>query len=227
VQGLVALLVPKVLAGRRVLITAGPTFEPIDPVRGLTNLSSGKMGFAVARAAAEAGAQVTLVAGPTALATPGQVRRIDVVTAAQMLEAVMAHAAQAEVFVAVAAVADWRVEQASPVKLKKGDGPPPALRLVRNPDILAQVAALPSPPYCVGFAAETGEVQANARAKLAAKKVPLIVANLAQDALGADQAELMLVDERSAVTWPSASKIEQARRLVAQIAARLPLSAGT
>jgi len=224
VHDLVGLLATKVLAGRRMLITAGPTFEPIDPVRGITNLSSGKMGFAIARAATEAGAAVTLVAGPTALAAPRQVRRIDVLTAAQMLDAVMAHAGACEVFIAVAAVADWRVDQASPVKLKKGDGAPPALRLVRNPDILAQVASLPSPPYCVGFAAETGEVQANARAKLAAKNVPLIVANLAQDALGSDQAELMLVDERAAVTWPRASKIEQARRLVAEIASRLPPS---
>ena len=223
VEDLVAALAPKVLAGRRVLITAGPTFEPIDPVRGITNLSSGKMGFSIARAAVEAGAQVTLVSGPTELATPRQVQRVDVLTAAQMSEAVMARAGQCEVFIAVAAVADWRVDQTSAVKLKKGDGPP-TLRLVRNPDILAQVAGLPSPPYCVGFAAETEQVQANARAKLAAKKVPLIVANLAQDALGADHAELMLVDERSAATWPRASKLEQARRLVAEIGARLPVS---
>jgi phosphopantothenoylcysteine decarboxylase/phosphopantothenate--cysteine ligase len=221
VHDLVGLLAPKVLAGRRVLITAGPTFEPIDPVRGITNLSSGKMGFAIARAAAEAGALVTLVAGPTALPTPAQVRRIDVLTAAQMLEAVMTQARQSEVFVSVAAVADWRVDQSSPVKLKKTSAPP-ALRLVRNPDILAQVASLPSPPYCVGFAAETEQVQDNARAKLAAKKVPLIVANLAQEVLGGDQAELVLVDERSTVTWPRASKLEQARRLVAEIASRLP-----
>jgi phosphopantothenoylcysteine decarboxylase/phosphopantothenate--cysteine ligase len=139
-----------------------------------------------------------------------------------MLEAVMAQVGQAEVFVAVAAVADWRVDQSSAVKLKKTDSAPPALRMVRNPDILAQVASLPSPPYCVGFAAESEQVGDNARAKLAAKKVPLIVANLAQDVLGSDQAELMLVDERSTVTWPRAGKIDQARRLVAEIAARLP-----
>jgi phosphopantothenoylcysteine decarboxylase/phosphopantothenate--cysteine ligase len=215
-------LAPKPLAGRRWLVTAGPTFEPIDPIRGITNRSSGKMGFSVARAAAEAGAGVTLVAGPTPLATPCGVERIDVVTAAQMREAVLQHAGQADVFVAVAAVADWRVENESPVKLKKNPSGPPSLRLVPNPDILAQVAALPSPPFCVGFAAETGDVQANARAKLAAKGIALIVANLAQDALGADQAELVLIDERSSVTLPRADKLEQARRLVAEIQRRRP-----
>jgi len=222
VRELAIRLAPKRLAGRRWLVTAGPTFEPIDPVRGITNRSSGKMGFSVARAAAEAGADVTLVAGPTALPTPHRVERIDVLTAAQMQQAVMQHAGQADVFVAVAAVADWRVEQQSAVKLKKDASGPPSLRLVANPDILAQVAALPSPPFCVGFAAETGDVQANARAKLGAKKIPLIVANLAQDALGADQAELVLIDAQSAITWPRADKLEQARRLVAEIERRLP-----
>jgi phosphopantothenoylcysteine decarboxylase / phosphopantothenate---cysteine ligase len=224
VQDLVAALATKVLAGRRVLITAGPTFEPIDPVRGITNLSSGKMGFAIARAAAEAGAEVTLIAGPTPLATPRHLSRIDVVTALQMFEAVMAQAGRCDVFVSVAAVADWRTDQASAVKLKKGDGAPPALRLVPNPDILAQVAGLPSAPFCVGFAAETDQVQANARAKLASKKVALIVANRAQDVLGADEAELMLVDSQRSVSWPRAAKLELARRLVAEIAARLPPS---
>jgi phosphopantothenoylcysteine decarboxylase/phosphopantothenate--cysteine ligase len=222
VRELALRLAPRRLAGRRWLVTAGPTFEPIDPVRGITNRSSGKMGFSVARAAAEAGAEVTLVAGPTALATPYRVERIDVVTAEQMQQAVMQRAGRADVFVAVAAVADWRVDRESPVKLKKDASGPPSLRLVPNPDILAQVAALPSAPFCVGFAAETGDVQANARAKLGAKKIPLIVANLAQDALGADQAELVLVDAQSTVTWPRADKLEQARRLVAEIERRLP-----
>jgi phosphopantothenoylcysteine decarboxylase/phosphopantothenate--cysteine ligase len=222
VRELAIRLAPRRLAGRRWLVTAGPTFEPIDPVRGITNRSSGKMGFSVARAAAEAGAEVTLIAGPTALATPFKVERIDVVTAAQMRDAVMQRAGQADVFVAVAAVADWRVEQESPVKLKKDASGPPSLRLVPNPDILAQVAALDSPPFCVGFAAETGDLQANARAKLGAKRIPLIVANRAQDALGSDQAELVLIDRESAITWPRADKLEQARRLVAEIERRLP-----
>jgi phosphopantothenoylcysteine decarboxylase / phosphopantothenate---cysteine ligase len=224
VQDLVALFAAKVLPGRRVLVTAGPTFEPIDPVRGITNLSSGKMGFAIARAAAEAGASVILVAGPTSLPTPRQVERVDVVTARQMFDAVLSRAGTCDAFVSVAAVADWRADHASPVKLKKGDGAPPELRLVRNPDILAQVARLPGAPLCVGFAAETDEVQANARTKLATKKVALIVANRAQDVLGADEAELLLVDESGAVAWPRAGKLEQARRLVVEIAARLPPS---
>ena len=222
VQELVNRLAPKTLAGCRVLITAGPTFEPIDPVRGITNRSSGKMGFAIARAAVEAGAKVTLVAGATALATPHQVERVDVLTAEQMRQAVMERAGQADVFISVAAVADWRVDQPSAVKLKKDGSGPPTLRLVPNADILAQVAALPRPPFCVGFAAETDQLQANARAKLDAKKISLIVANRAQDAIGADQAELVLIDERSTVTWPREDKLEQARRLVAEIAARLP-----
>jgi phosphopantothenoylcysteine decarboxylase/phosphopantothenate--cysteine ligase len=221
VQDLVGLLADKVLAGRRMLITAGPTFEPIDPVRGITNLSSGKMGFAIARAAADAGASVTLVAGPTGLPTPRRVERVDVVTAQQMFDAVMLRAGACDAFVSVAAVADWRTDQASPVKLKKGDGAPPALRLVRNPDILAQVAQLPTAPLCVGFAAETDEVQANARAKLAVKKVALIVANRAQDVFGADEAELILIDASGSTTWPRAGKLAQARRLVAEIGARL------
>ncbi len=222
VQDLIAALAPKTLTGVRVLVTAGPTFEPIDPVRGITNLSSGKMGFAIARAAVEAGADVTLVAGPTALATPRQVRRIDVLTAVQMYEAAVAEAAGCEVFVSVAAVADWRADRTSPVKLKKTQAEAPSLNLVRNPDILARIASMPSAPFCVGFAAETDQVQAQARAKLDAKKIPLIVANLAQDVLGADQAELVLIDADGAVTWPRADKLAQARRLMAEIAVRRP-----
>src|SRR6267378_8494535 len=214
---------PKLLAGTHVLITAGPTFEPIDPVRGITNRSSGKMGYAVARAALEAGAQVTLIWGPVSLEAPRGVRRLDVTTAREMQDAVMAHAGSADVFVAVAAVADWRAEQPSPAKLKKST-PAEAvtLRFVPNPDILAAVAALPSPPFCVGFAAESERLAEQARAKLAAKRLPLIVANRAEDAIGADDSELILVDERSSVTLPRADKLEQARRIVAEIAARLP-----
>jgi phosphopantothenoylcysteine decarboxylase/phosphopantothenate--cysteine ligase len=155
---------PKRLAGRRVLVTAGPTFEPIDPVRGLTNRSSGKMGFAIARAAAEAGADVTLVAGPVALETPRQVRRIDVGTAQQMHAATLAEAPASDVFIATAAVADWRIAGVATAKIKKTAGQAtPTFELVENPDILASVAAMASPPYCVGFAAESGDLLVHAR----------------------------------------------------------------
>ncbi|MCU0950432.1 MAG: bifunctional phosphopantothenoylcysteine decarboxylase/phosphopantothenate--cysteine ligase CoaBC [Burkholderiaceae bacterium] len=219
-EDIVAFFQPKLLAGQCVLVTAGPTFEPIDPVRGITNLSSGKMGFAIARAAREAGAQVTLVAGPTALATPRGVTRIDVHSARQMHEAVRVHAAASQVFIAVAAVADWRVKNAASRKLKKGDGAP-ALQFEPNPDILAEVAAMRPGPYCVGFAAETDEVEAQAQAKRRAKGVPLIFGNRAQDAFGADHNELLLIDEAGTQVLPRAGKLAQARRLVAEVARRL------
>ncbi|HEY2188347.1 MAG TPA: bifunctional phosphopantothenoylcysteine decarboxylase/phosphopantothenate--cysteine ligase CoaBC, partial [Caldimonas sp.] len=156
---LIAFFAPKRLAGRRVLVTAGPTFEPIDPVRGLTNRSSGKMGFAIARAAAEAGADVTLVAGPVALETPRRVQRIDVTTALEMHAAVLAEVARSDVFIATAAVADWRVATVAGDKIKKLEGRgAPAFELVENPDILGSVAALAKPPFCVGFAAESGNL---------------------------------------------------------------------
>ncbi len=220
-EEIVAFFQPKVLADRRVLITAGPTFEPIDPVRGITNLSSGKMGFAIARAAREAGALVTLVAGPTSLPTPRGVQRVDVQTAREMHDAVMGYARRAQVFIAVAAVADWRVANPSASKLKKVRGAPPSLRFEANPDILADVAALRKPPYCVGFAAESDNVITYAQAKLESKRIPLIIANRAQDALGADESELHLVDAIGVTTLPRASKLEHARRIVAEIAARL------
>lgn len=217
---LIAFFQPKVLAGRRVLITAGPTFEPIDPVRGITNLSSGKMGFALARAAREAGAKVTLVAGPSALATPRGVRRIDVLTASEMYDAVMGYANRAEVLIAVAAVADWRVVNASAQKIKKGAAAP-ALQFEPNPDILAAVAAMPGAPLTVGFAAESEDVIAHARAKRLAKGVSMIVANRAQDALAADAVELHLIDAAGVRTLARAPKLEQARAIVAAIAERL------
>jgi phosphopantothenoylcysteine decarboxylase/phosphopantothenate--cysteine ligase len=221
-EDIVAFFQPKVLADKRVLITAGPTFEPIDPVRGITNLSSGKMGFAIARAAREAGATVTLVAGPTSLTTPRGVQRVDVQTAREMHDAVMGYARRAHVFIAVAAVADWRVANASATKLKKAKGvAPPTLKFETNPDILADVAALKKPPYCVGFAAESDDVVANAQAKLETKRVPLIIANRAQDALGSDDSELHLVDAVGVTTLPRASKLTHARRVVAEIASRL------
>ncbi|WP_334155131.1 bifunctional phosphopantothenoylcysteine decarboxylase/phosphopantothenate--cysteine ligase CoaBC [Tepidimonas sp.] len=226
VEELIAHLQPKVLRGQRVLVTAGPTFEPIDPVRGITNHSSGKMGFAVARAAREAGAEVTLVAGPVHLRTPRGVRRVDVQTAQQMLEAVLAEVDAASVFIAAAAVADWRPAQAAEYKLKKdGGGAPPALAFVENPDILATVAALPRARrgelYCVGFAAESHDLLAHAQAKRARKGVPLLVGNIGPATFGRDDNALLLVDEREAVELPPAPKITLARQLVGEIARRL------
>jgi phosphopantothenoylcysteine decarboxylase/phosphopantothenate--cysteine ligase len=215
-----AALGPKTLAGKRVLITAGPTFEPIDPVRGLTNLSSGKMGFAVAQAAAEAGAEVTVVAGPTQLSAPTRVTRVDVTTAREMFDAVMARAGAADVFVGVAAVADYHVVQPRSQKLKKGDGVP-TLQLAENPDILAAVAALDKPPLCVGFAAETEKLREHAQAKRRRKKVPLLAANLAQSALGRDDNALTLFDDRGEHVLDRAPKIVLARQLIAHIARML------
>jgi phosphopantothenoylcysteine decarboxylase/phosphopantothenate--cysteine ligase len=217
---LIGFFQPKLLQDKRVLITAGPTFEPIDPVRGITNLSSGKMGFALARAARDAGAKVTLVTGPTTLPTPRGVRRLDVRTAQEMYDDVMAYVNHAHVFIAVAAVADWRVKAPSTAKLKKTQGPP-QLAFEPNPDILAAVAALPAPPYCVGFAAESENVIEHAQAKLKSKRVPLIVANRAQDAFGADANELHLIDAQGVVTLAKDDKLAQARRIIAAIAARL------
>lgn len=207
-----ALLDAGPLAGKRVLITAGPTFEPIDPVRGLTNLSSGKMGYALAQAAAEAGAVVCLVSGPTCLATPAGVNRIDVQSAADMRRAVLAHL-PSDVFIAVAAVADYRVDAVAAQKLKKNtDGM--TLRLVANPDILAEVAALPDAPFCIGFAAETERLAEHAEAKRLKKKLPLLVGNLAQDTLGQDTAELVLFDDQGQHRLPRADKFAQARALI-------------
>ena len=222
---LVAFFQPKLLAGQRVLVTAGPTFEPLDPVRGITNRSSGKMGFAVARAAAEAGAEVTLVAGPVDLPTPRGVRRIDIGTAQQMFDAVLRLAPAQHVFVATAAVADWRAAQPSDHKIKKDgkQGGAPHFELTENPDILAAVARLPEAtrPYCVGFAAESEELLKHAREKLARKQVPLIVANLGPATFGRDDNALTLVDAQGHREFPRADKLTLARQLVADIAARL------
>ena len=212
---------PKVLAGKRVLVTAGPTSEPIDPVRAITNKSSGKMGYAVARAASEAGAQVTLVSGPTALAAPPGVTRIDVQTAQQMFDAVKKAAADADMFVSVAAVADYRVANASAHKIKKNGANGMTLELAENPDILAHVAGLPKGPFCVGFAAETEKLAANAREKRARKKIPLLAANLAQQALGADDNEITLYDDAGEHPLGRGSKLEQARKLIAHAASML------
>ena len=220
---LIAFFQPKLLAGRSVLVTAGPTFEAIDPVRGITNHSSGKMGFAIARAAAEAGAQVTLVAGPVHLPTPRGVRRIDVQSAQQMLDAVLPLAPQHQVFVATAAVADWRPASITTQKIKKdGSGQAPALVLTENPDILATVARLPlaQRPWCVGFAAESHDVVRHARDKLVRKGVPLVVGNIGPATFGRDDNTLVLVDAEGEQELPSGDKLDLARLLVAQIAQR-------
>jgi phosphopantothenoylcysteine decarboxylase/phosphopantothenate--cysteine ligase len=223
---LLACLQPQHLAGKRVLVTAGPTFEAIDPVRGITNLSSGKMGFAIARAAREAGAQVTLVAGPVALATPRHVQRIDVQSAQQMHDAVVPIAAAHDVFVATAAVADWRPATFAQRKIKKdGSKTTPVFELTENPDILAAVARLADRPYCVGFAAETDDLARNAREKLARKNVPLIVGNLGPATFGRDDNALLLVDAQGERQLASADKLTLARELVREIALRLAAAA--
>ncbi|MCR5881511.1 bifunctional phosphopantothenoylcysteine decarboxylase/phosphopantothenate--cysteine ligase CoaBC [Rhizobacter sp. J219] len=222
VDELIAFFVPKVLRGQRLLITAGPTFEPIDPVRGITNLSSGKMGFAIARAAQEAGAEVTLVAGPVHLPTPRGVRRIDVQTAQQMYDAVVPQAPQHSVFVATAAVADWRPATLSDQKIKKnGNKVAPTFELTENPDILAAVAKLPKRPYCVGFAAESHDLLKHAREKLERKNVPLVVGNLGPATFGRDDNQLILVDAQGQRELPRADKLSLARALVNEIAQRL------
>ncbi|HYX66032.1 MAG TPA: bifunctional phosphopantothenoylcysteine decarboxylase/phosphopantothenate--cysteine ligase CoaBC [Burkholderiales bacterium] len=215
------LLGPRVLEGKRVLVSAGPTQEPIDPVRVITNLSSGKMGYAVARAAADAGAQVTLVSGPVALRAPGGVRRIDVRTAADMFQAVKTAAPQSDVFISVAAVADYRVKSPSAHKIKKANGVALTLELEENPDILAYVAAMKNGPFCVGFAAESENLAQHARDKRSRKNVPLLAANLAQDALGGDENAITLYDEHGEHPLGRGSKLELARKLVAHVAGML------
>ncbi|MGH6648565.1 bifunctional phosphopantothenoylcysteine decarboxylase/phosphopantothenate--cysteine ligase CoaBC [Aquabacterium sp.] len=225
---LIAFFQPKILQGQRLLITAGPTFESIDPVRGITNHSSGKMGFALARAAAEAGAQVTLIAGPVHLPTPRGVRRIDVMSALQMQDAVLPRAAEHDVFIATAAVADWRPASLSQHKIKKeGKKVAPTFELTENPDILAAVAALPQAPYCVGFAAESENLLEHARAKLLRKRIPLIIGNLGPATFGHDDNALLVVDATGHRQLPEdggkADKLVLARALVAELARRLNL----
>ena len=221
-----AFFTPKVLAGQQVLITAGPTYEAIDPVRGITNRSSGKMGFALAQAAWRAGAQVTLVAGPVSLPTPRGVQRLDVQSAQQMQQAVQACVERATVFIASAAVADWRVDGVAEYKIKKGEGgQAPALSFVENPDILAGVAASERARsgqlYCVGFAAESHDLLAHAQAKRQRKGVPLLVGNIGPDTFGRDDNALLLVDEQGSQELARASKAQLAAQLVAIVAQRL------
>ena len=222
-EDLIAHFQPKVLQGRRVLITAGPTFEAMDPVRGISNLSSGKMGFAIARAAREAGAQVTLVAGPVALASPRGVLRIDVRSAQDMLQACQAQADTSDILIATAAVADWRAADAAEHKIKKdGSGLPPELHLVENPDILATLATSArgrsGALFCVGFAAESQNLLELASAKRVRKDIPLIVGNIGPQTFGQDDNALLLIDAQGATELPRNSKIALARQLVARIA---------
>ena len=220
---LLAFFQPKILRGKRILVTAGPTFEAIDPVRGITNHSSGKMGFAIARAAQEAGADVTLIAGPVHLPTPRGVRRIDVESARQMHAAVMPLARESEVFVATAAVADWRPAQMNEHKIKKdGKKIAPMFELTENEDILADVARLSPRPYCVGFAAESENLVEHAKAKRERKGIPLLVGNIGPLTFGQDDNALLLVDAKGVRELPRAPKLTLARELMTEIAARLP-----
>ena len=219
VQDLIAFFQPKLLAGQQLLVTAGPTYEAIDPVRGITNLSSGKMGFAVARAAREAGALVTLVAGPVSLATPRGVTRIEVRSAREMYAATLDHAQTANFFIATAAVADWRPAHAAEHKIKKdGSGDAPQLRFTENPDILAAVAqsdrARSGALFCVGFAAESQDLLANAQAKRLRKGVPLLVGNIGPATFGQDDNALLLVTADGVQEFVRASKLDLARKLV-------------
>ncbi len=217
-----AFFAPKRLAGKRVLVTAGPTEEPIDPVRVLTNASSGKMGYAVARAAQEAGAEVTLVSGPVSLATPAGVARIDVRTAQEMFEAVRKRALSSDVFISVAAVADYKAKNPSTQKIKKANGRALTLELEENPDILAYVAGMKNGPFCVGFAAESEKLDQHAKEKRATKNLPLLAANLVQDALGADTNSIVLYDDRGEHPLGTGAKLELARKLVEHVAGMLP-----
>ena len=225
-QDIISFFTPKVLAGQRVLVTAGPTYEAIDPVRGITNLSSGKMGFAIARAAREAGADVTLVAGPVTLPTPRGVTRIDVKSASDMLDAIILKAPVATLFIATAAVADWRSAAPADQKIKKdGSGHSPQLSFVENQDILAGVAQLAEAKsgqlFCVGFAAESHDLLANAQAKRLRKNVPLLVGNIGPDTFGQDYNALLLIDDAGATEMPRAGKLTLARQLVKEIANRI------
>lgn len=235
VEEVIAHLTPKSLTGQHWLLTAGPTFEAIDPVRGITNLSSGKMGFAIAKAARRAGADVTLVAGPVALPTPRGVHRINVVSAQEMADATftaLGSGSMFDVFVGAAAVADWRVAQTSAEKLKKNSNQVgPALSFLENPDILATVARMPCAQkktdgskflFCVGFAAESHALERHASEKRTRKGVPLMVGNIGPLTFGQDENALLLVDEMGATEIPRASKDQLATRLIAEISSRMP-----
>lgn len=224
-EHVLAAVTPKVLSGQKVVMTVGPTFEPLDPVRGITNRSSGQMGYAMARAFAQAGAEVTLVSGPVNFATPMGVRRIDVLTAEEMRQAVMTEIAHATVFVGVAAVADYRPVEVAAHKLKKTESEATqrgrSIELMANPDILAEVASLPAAPYCVGFAAESQNLDEYAEAKRQRKGLPLIIGNLVADGLGTTENRVTLYDEAGRHPLPILHKAELAKRLVEELAKRL------
>ena len=226
-EDITAFFQTKSLAGQHVLVTAGPTFEALDPIRGITNHSSGKMGFSIARAARDAGAEVTLVAGPVHLPTPRGVARIDVTSAAEMLDATVAAAQRATVFVATAAVADWRPASHSEHKIKKdGSGEPPVLHFIENTDILLTIAqsarAKSGKLFCVGFAAESENLVEHAKVKRDRKGIPLLVGNIGPLTFGQDDNALLLVDVNGVRELPRAPKLALARELVTEIAARLP-----
>ncbi len=208
---------PRLLQGKRVLITAGPTFEAIDTVRGITNLSSGKMGYATARAALEAGAEVILVSGSVSLTAPARVKLVSVTSAQEMFAAVRQAVGDADIFIGVAAVADYHVVNPSKQKIKKSSQSL-NLQLAPNPDILEYVASLPDGPFCVGFAAESENFHQHAEQKRRDKKIPLLAANLVQDTLGKDESELVLFDDSGVHPLPRAPKITLARQLIRHIA---------
>ncbi|HQZ01076.1 MAG TPA: bifunctional phosphopantothenoylcysteine decarboxylase/phosphopantothenate--cysteine ligase CoaBC [Thauera sp.] len=220
VERLEGYFVAKHLAGRKVVLTAGPTFEAIDPVRGITNISSGKMAYSLARACVQAGADVVLVSGPVALPVPVGVRRVSVAGARDMRDAVLAALPGADVFIGVAAVADYRPLEIAEHKLKKKDGIL-TLSLTPNPDILAEVAALPDAPFCVGFAAESQDLDAYAEGKRRNKRLPMLVGNLVQDGMGADDNLVVLYDDAGRHPLPRAPKAEVARSIVEHLAGLL------
>jgi phosphopantothenoylcysteine decarboxylase/phosphopantothenate--cysteine ligase len=226
VDALNAFWTPKVLSGQRVLITAGPTYEAIDPVRGITNLSSGKMGFAIALAAQHAGAEVTLVAGPVSLPTPRNVKRLNVRSALEMHEVVQQAVSDASIFIAAAAVADWRPASSAEEKIKKdGSGETPSITFVENPDILASVAqsdrAQNGDLFCVGFAAESHDLLAHTTAKRVRKGVPLLVGNIGPSTFGQDDNALLLVDAQGDQELARDTKTRLAHQLIQNIASRL------
>jgi phosphopantothenoylcysteine decarboxylase/phosphopantothenate--cysteine ligase len=221
VEQLEGWFVPKRLAGRKVVMTAGPTFEAIDPVRGITNISSGKMGYALARACAQAGADVVLVSGPVALPVPAGVRKVAASSALAMRAAVLEALADADVFIGVAAVADYRPVQVAEHKIKKS-GDALTITLTQNPDILAEVAALPAAPFCVGFAAESRDLDTYAEGKRRNKRLPLLVGNLVSDGMGGDDNTVVLYDDAGRHPLPRASKAEVARGIVDHLAGMLP-----
>jgi phosphopantothenoylcysteine decarboxylase/phosphopantothenate--cysteine ligase len=227
-EQLVAFFQPQVLSGKRVLITAGPTFEAIDPVRGITNRSSGKMGFAIAQAAVEAGAEVHLIAGPCDLPTPlqstGRIKRTNVITGEEMHRVTLA-SANCDVFFAVAAVADWTIANRAPQKIKRQEQSGLHLEFRSNPDILLDMAKLAnrkSKPYCVGFAAETDRLGKHSKEKRMRKGIPMIVGNIGPATFGLDTNEILVVDDQGSQNLGRASKLELARKLITIVSSRLP-----